>query len=191
MQTIKLFTVKSETSIGARISLPSSTVSQRDHSPNTGSGHSREVFTWLLYMLTPLWHYVAGDGRLPQVAASPRPLDLPAVNPLETPDGLSESQTKNKWSYKLFEEKKPNRKRGRKQLGSRNEGVPYTDTKPAQLSKHGGGSSPPVGDVVAKIWVRWAGSESRNPGLTLESCRANTSSGLGRESLMPSPARSC
>lgn len=142
-------------------------------------------------MLTPLWHYVAGDGRLPQVAASPRPLDLPAVNPLETPDGLSESQTKNKWSYKLFEEKKPNRKRGRKQLGSRNKGVRCTDTKPAQLSKHGGGSSPPVGDVVAKIWVRWAGSESRNPGLMLESCRAITSSRLGRESLMPSLARSC
>lgn len=60
------------------------------------------------------------------------------------------------------------------------------DTKPVQLSKHGSGSSPPVGDIVAKIWV-----ESRNPGLTLESCRAITSSRLNRESVMPSLARSC
>lgn len=65
------------------------------------------------------------------------------------------------------------------------------DTKPAQLSKHGSGSSPPGGDVVAEIWVRWAGSGSRNQGLTLESCRAITSSRLGRESLKPSLARSC
>lgn len=53
--------------------------SQSDHSPNTGS----EVFTWLLYMLTPLWHYAAGDVRLPQVAVSPQLLDLPAVNPMK------------------------------------------------------------------------------------------------------------
>lgn len=177
--------------ISAWTILASSAVCQRDHSPNRGSGHSREVFTWLLYMLTPAWHYVAVDARLPQVAASLRPLDLPTVNPLEAPDVLSESQTKNKWSYKLLEEKKPNRRRGRKQPGSRNKGVQYTDTKPAQLSKHGNGSSPPGGDVVAEIWVRRAGSESRNPGLTLESCRAITSSRLGRESLKPSLARSC
>lgn len=82
-------------------------------------------------------------------------------------------------------------KEGENSQGSRNKGVRYADTKPTQLSKHGSGSSPPVGDVVAEIWVRRAGSGSRNPGLTQESCRAITSSRLGRESLMPSLTRSC
>lgn len=88
-------------------------------------------------------------------------------------------------------EKKPNRGTGRKQPGSRNRGARCTDTKPTQLSKHGSGSSPPVGDVVPEIWVCRAGSESRNLGLTLESCGAITSSRPGRESLMPSLAHSC
>ena len=147
--------------VGAGMGLAPSAASQRDHSPNTGIGHSRVVFTWLLYMLTLPWHYAARDARLPQVAASPRPLDLPAVNPLETSDALFQSQTKNKWSYQLLEEKKPNRKGERKQPGSRNKGVRYTNTKPAQLSKHGRGSSPPVGVVVAEIWVRQARERER------------------------------
>lgn len=128
-------------------------------------GNSRGVFTWLLYMLTPPWDYAARDARLPQVAASPRPLDLPTVNPLETSYVLFQSQTKNKWIYKLLEEKKPNRKGGRKQPGSRNKGVRYTDTKPAQLSKHDRGSSPPVGVVVAEIWVRQAREREQEPGV--------------------------
>ncbi|KAI9515768.1 Glypican-3 [Dissostichus eleginoides] len=39
---------------------------------------------------------IFADVRLPQVAASLRPPDLPAVNPLETSDAFSQSQTKNK-----------------------------------------------------------------------------------------------
>lgn len=49
------------------------------------------------------------------------------------------------------------------------------DTKPKQLSKHGRGSSPPVGDVVAEIWVWRTVSERRAPGWLLESRRVNSS----------------
>lgn len=46
-------------------------------------------------MLTPTWHYVAGDMRLPQVAASPPPRDLPSIL-WKTSDVRCESQTENK-----------------------------------------------------------------------------------------------
>lgn len=52
-------------------------------------------FTWLLCMLTPTWHYVAGDMRLPQVAASPPPRDLPSIL-WKTSDARCERQTENK-----------------------------------------------------------------------------------------------
>lgn len=133
-------------------------------------------FTWLLCMLTPTWHYVAGDMRLPQVAASPPPRDLPSILWKNVRCTLWKTNREQKKGHKQLEEKKPNRRRGRKHPGSRNKRVRYTDTKPAQLSKHSSGSSPPVWDVVAEIWVCRAGSESRNPGFTQESCRAIASS---------------
>lgn len=63
---------------------------------------------------------------------------------------------------------KPNRRSGRKQTGSGDGGLRYAHTKPTQLRQHGGGSSPPVGDVVAEIWVWHAGSERRAAGLLLD-----------------------
>ena len=61
--------------------------------------------------------------------------------------------------------KETKQKRRAKTAREQDEGVRYTDTKPAQLSKHDRGSSPPVGVVVAEIWVRQAREREQEPGV--------------------------
>ena len=109
--------------VSAWIDLASSAVSQSHHSPSTGRGHSREVLTWLLYMLTPPWHYAAGEVRLPQVAASPQPFDLRAVNPMRNVRCATWKPNMEQMKLQTVGRKETKQKKGRKQTGSRNKGV--------------------------------------------------------------------
>lgn len=62
------------------------------------------------------------------------------------------------------------RREGENSQGAGTRGLRRADTKPAQLSKHGAGSSPPVGDVVAEMWGWPSREREQEPGLAQESC---------------------
>lgn len=98
-------------------------------------------------------------------------LDLPAPDPSEAAAVFSKRQIKAEMKLQTDGRKETKQKKREKTDGERRWGLQYADTKPRQLRKHGSGSSPPVGDVVAEIWVWHPVSECRVPGLLLQSCR--------------------
>lgn len=111
-------------------------------------------------------------------------LDLPALSPSEAAVVFSKRQIKEEMKLQTDGRKETKQKKREKTDREQRWGLRYADTKPTQLRKHGSGSSPPVGDVVAEIWVWHAVSECRAPGLLLESCRVISSNWLGRESVV-------
>jgi len=185
---LELFT---EILSSAWLDLSCSAESKRDHRPSTGSGHSREVFTWLLYMLTPQWHYAA--GRCETSAGS-------RLTSTSWPPWRQSHEKRQAYAAKAKQrtETATNCREKRNQTEEVGENSSGAGTRgfdtPIQSQRSWANMAVGVVLLSGMLWQRFGfvgqGARAGTQG-SQKSCRAITSSRLGRESLMPSHTHCC